>query len=172
MNIARSRWTVLPLLALLLLVSRAQAQQPAKTETKHCLWKVQGASNSVYLFGSIHFLKKDFYPLAKPIEDAYKHSDIAVFEVDFDEMKSPEARLKMLHEGRYPEGETIKQNLPPETYDKLRVRAAETVGDGSAFDSLKPWMVAVALLGMELQKLGFEPEQGADLYFADKARKD
>src|SRR5215204_180029 len=172
MNIAKSRWTVFPLLALLLLHSLGQGQQALKTQTKHCLWKVQGASNSIYLFGSIHFLKKDFYPLPKLIEDAYKQSDIAVFEVDFEEMKSPEAQLKMVKEGRYPDGETIKDHVPKETYEKLRARVADAVGDGAAFDSLKPWMVAVALLGIELQKLGFEPEQGVDLYFEDKARKD
>lgn len=172
MNIAKSRWTLLTVLAWALICAPADAQQAPKTQTKHCLWKVQGASNSVYLFGSIHFLKKDFYPLPKPIEDAYRQSDTAVFEVDFEEMKSPEAQVKMAREGKYPEGQTIRQHLPKETYDKLHARVAETVGNGSAFDSLKPWMVAVALLGIELQKLGFEPEQGVDLYFADKARKD
>jgi uncharacterized protein YbaP (TraB family) len=170
MNIALSRWTLLALFVLL--HSPAPAQQAPLKQTKHCLWKVQGARNNLYLFGSIHFLKKDLYPLPKPIEDAYQQSDITVFEVDFEEMKSPEAQLKMAKQGRYPEGETIRQHLPKETYDKLRARVAETAGDGSAFDSLKPWMVAVALLGMELQKLGFTPEHGVDLYFADKARKD
>jgi uncharacterized protein len=172
MNIARSSRTLFTALALLLLHSPANAQQALKTQTKHSLWKVQGASNSVYLFGSIHFLKKEFYPLPKPIEDAYQQSGITVFEVDFEEMKSPEAALKMLKEGKYPEGKTIKDDLPKETYDKLHAYIAETMGNGSALDSLKPWMIAVTLLGIELQKLGFDPEQGVDHYFAEKARKD
>jgi uncharacterized protein len=172
MNFAKSPWMLLTVIALLGFENPAHAQQALKTQTKHSLWKVQGASNSVYLFGSIHFLKKDFYPLPKPIEDAYKQADITVFEVDLEEMKSPEAQLKMVKEGKYPEGETIKQHLPKETYDKLHAHVAETMGVGSAFDSLKPWMVAVALLGIELQKLGFDPEHGVDQYFADRARKD
>jgi uncharacterized protein YbaP (TraB family) len=172
MNFAKSPWMLLTVMALLGFENPAHAQQALKTQTKHSLWKVQGASNSVYLFGSIHFLKKDFYPLPKPIEDAYKQADITVFEVDLEEMKSPEAQLKMVKEGKYPEGETIKQHLPKETYEKLHAHVAETMGVGSAFDSLKPWMVAVALLGIELQKLGFDPEHGVDQYFADRARKD
>jgi hypothetical protein len=136
------------------------------------LWKVQGASNTVYVFGSIHFLKKSFYPLPRPIEDAYKQSPITVFEVDFDEMKSPEAQLKMVQQGKYPEGDSIKKHLPKDTYDKLHSYVADRMGDGAAFDSLKPWMVAVALLGIELQKLGFDPDQGVDQYFVNKARQD
>lgn len=170
MKFAKS-W-VAALLAVLFVSNVAQAQQAPKTGTKHSLWKVQGASNTVYLLGSIHFLKKDFYPLPKPIEDAYKESEVVVFEVDFDEMKSPEAQLKMVQQGKYPEGETIKQHLNKSTYEKMHAYVAQRMGDGAAFDSLKPWMVAVALLTMELQKLGFDPEQGVDQYFLNKAKKD
>jgi len=171
MNVAK-RWPLLTLLALWLAHDASQAQQPAPKATKHCLWKVQGASNTVYLFGSIHFLKKSFYPLPRPIEDAYKQSPITIFEVDFDEMKSPEAQLKMVQQGKYPEGDSIKKHLSKDTYDKLHAYVADRMGDGAAFDSLKPWMVAVALLGIELQKLGFAPDQGVDQYFANKARQD
>lgn len=171
MNFAK-RSPLLALLALLLVHDTSHAQQVPQKPAKHCLWKVQGASNTVYLFGSIHFLKKSFYPLPQPIEDAYKQAPISVFEVDFDEMKSPEAQRKMLQQGRYPEGDSIKKHLSKDTYEKLHSYVADRMGDGAAFDSLKPWMVAVALLGIELQKLGFDPEQGVDQYFVNKARQD
>jgi len=148
------------------------AQQAQKTQAKHCLWKVEGRTNTAYLFGSIHFLKKEFYPLAQPIEDAYKRSQVVVFEADLDEMQSPAAQLKMLQHGKYPEGQTLKQNLSKDTYAKLDAYLSESLGSAALFDGLKPWMVAVALLGMELQKLGFNPEQGVDKYFFDKAKED
>lgn len=148
------------------------AQQSPKTQTKHCLWKVEGRTNAAYLFGSIHFLKKEFYPLAQPIEDAYKRSRVVVFEADLEEMQSPEAQLKMLQQGKYPEGQTLKQNVSKDTYAKLEAYLSESLGSAALFDGLKPWMVAVALLGMELQKLGFNPEQGVDKYFFDKAKQD
>jgi len=148
------------------------AQQAQKTQAKHCLWKVEGRTNTAYLFGSIHFLKKEFYPLAQPIEDAYKRSQVVVFEADLDEMQSPAAQLKMLQHGKYPEGQTLKQNLSKDTYAKLDAYLSESLGSAALFDGLKPWMVAVALLGMELQKLGFNPEQGVDKYFFDKAKQD
>src|SRR5688500_14167528 len=59
-----------------------QAQESKSVQAKHCLWKVPGKTNAVYLFGSIHFLKKDFYPLPEPIEKAYERSGTVVFEID------------------------------------------------------------------------------------------
>ena len=153
-------------------VTSTLAQQPAKAGTKHCLWKVQGKTTTAYLFGSIHFLKKEFYPLPKPIEDAYASSQVVMFEADFDEMQAPQTQLKMLQQGRYPEGDTLKQHLSKETYAKLQSYLTESVGAGEAFDSFKPWMVAVALLGLELQKLGFDPQHGVDKYFFGKATQD
>jgi uncharacterized protein len=149
-----------------------QAQQTPKTQGKHCLWKVEGRTNTAYLFGSIHFLKKEFYPLPAPIEDAYKRSQVVVFEANLEEMQSPAAQLKMLQQGKYPEGQTLKQNVSRETYAKLEAYLSDALGSAALFDELKPWMVAVALLGIELQKLGFNPEEGVDKYFFDKAKQD
>jgi uncharacterized protein YbaP (TraB family) len=149
-----------------------RAQQAVKPQTKHSLWKVEGRTNALYLFGSIHFLKKDFYPLPQPIEDAYKQSQVVVFEVNLDEMGSPESQLKMLQSGKQPEGQTLKDTLSKETYAKLEAHLSESGAPVILFDALRPWMVAVALIGSELMKLGFNPEEGVDKYFFGKAKKD
>ena len=148
------------------------AQQAVKPQTKHSLWKLEGRTNAVYLFGSIHFLKKEFYPLPQPIEEAYKQSQVIVFEVNLDEMDSPESQLKMLQSGKQPEGQTLKNTLSKETYAKLESYLSESGAPIALFEPLRPWMVAVALIGSELLKLGFNPEEGVDRYFFGKAKKD
>jgi uncharacterized protein YbaP (TraB family) len=169
-------WKVTAALGFFLVCQATQllAQQaPEKTSTKHSLWKVHGKTNAVYLFGSIHFLKKEFYPLPKPIEDAYKQSQVVVFETNLDEVQNPQTQLKMLQQGQYPEGETLKKNLSKDTYAKLQEYLAESAGGlGAIFEPLRPWMVAVTLLGLELQRLGFDPQHGADNYFHKKAKQD
>jgi uncharacterized protein YbaP (TraB family) len=158
-----------------LLVSYASSlhgQLAPKERNTHCLWRVQGGTNAVHFFGSIHFLKKEFYPLPKPIEDAYQQSQVIVFEADLDEMESSQSQLKILQQGKYPDGETLKQHVSEQTYATLQSYLSESVGAVGAFDSFKPWMAAVALLGIELQKLGFDPNQGVDKYFFTKAKQD
>ena len=39
---------------------------------KNFLWKIQSKTNTVYLLGSVHFMKKEIYPLNKEIEDAFQ----------------------------------------------------------------------------------------------------
>jgi len=152
--------------------SALRAQQAAKPQTKLSLWKVEGKTNALYLFGSIHFLKKDFYPLPQPIEDAYKQSQVVVFEADLGEMESPEMQVKMLQAGRCPEGQTLKESVSKETYAKLESYLTEAGLPAVVFDQLRPWMVAVALVSSEIMKMGYNPEDGVDKYFYGKAKKD
>ena len=165
--------TLLSIIALVFVPHSAlRAQQAAKAATKHSLWKVEGRTNAMYLLGSIHFLKKDFYPLPQPIEDAYKQSQVVVFETDLGEMDSPEAQIKMVQSGKAAEGETLKDVLSKETYAKLEAHLAESGLPIAVFDPLRPWMVAVALITTELVKLGYNPEEGVDKYFHGKVKKD
>jgi len=152
--------------------SALRAQQAVKPATKHSLWKIEGKTNAMYLFGSIHFLKKDFYPLPQPIEDAYKQSEVVVFEADLGDMNSPEAQMKMVQIGRAPEGEKLKDILSQATYAKLEAYLTEAGLPIAVFEPLRPWMVAVALMSTEIVKLGYSPEDGVDKYFFGKAKQD
>ncbi|MDB6029355.1 MAG: GumN family protein [Verrucomicrobiales bacterium] len=147
-------------------------QAAPTVQAKHCLWKVQGKTNSVYLFGSIHFLKKEFYPLPAPIEEAYKKSGVVVFEIDLEESESLESQRKVAKVSKVPADETLKQHLSKATYDRLEAYLTNSGVPGNALDAYRPWVAAVALLEIELQKLGYNPKQGVDRYFQAKAEKD
>ncbi len=136
------------------------------------MWEVRGKTSSVFLLGSIHFAKDDIYPLAKPIEQAYERSPIVVFETDLAEMKTLETQTKLLKAGMCPAGETLSQHLSKETYTALQSWLKNGVGDPSALDPMKPWLASVSVVALELQKLGFSPNQGIDEHFHSQARTD
>src|SRR5437879_2221352 len=165
----RASWL---LLLALTLAERAAAQPANAPDTAHSLWEVRGKSNSVYLFGSIHFAKEDFYPLAKPIEQAYERCSIIMFEVNLGEVKSLETQTKLLKAGMCPAGETISQRLSKETYSALQSWLKNAVGEPSALDQMKPWLASVSVIALELQKLGFNPNQGIDEHFYSRAETD
>ena len=140
--------------------------------TKHCLWEVKGKSNTVFLLGSLHLMKKEMYPLDAAIETAYREARVVVFETDIAALESPEFAMKLMAQATYPEGETLKKNLPEATYSLLVSNLQASIGSAEAFEKFKPWMVAVTLVALELQKLGFSAEKGLDKHFYSRAKED
>jgi len=164
-----ARW----LLIVALMAGDRLAAQPAKpAKDLHPLWEARGKGGSVYLLGSIHFAKDDIYPLAKPMEQAYERSSIVVFEADLGEMKSLETQTKLLKVGMCPAGETLSQHVGKETYTALQSWLKNAVGEPSALDPMKPWLASMSVVALELQKLGFNPNQGIDEHFYSQAKSD
>ncbi len=153
-------------------VAQVAAQPKTVPSNTHPLWEVRGKSNTVYLLGSIHFAKSEFYPLAKPIEQAYERSSIVVFETDLGAMKSLGTQAALLKAGMCPAGETLRQQVSPETYAALQSWHRNTGGQPSLLDPMKPWLASVTVLALELQKLGFNPGQGIDAHFYARAKAD
>lgn len=143
----------------------------AETE-KHFLWSIQTSKNTVYLLGSVHFLRSDSYPLAQAIERAYDDSQKIMFEADLDAMKDPALQTKTMTLGLYLDGQTLKENLSEQTYKLLKERVVAAGLPMAQFEHFRPWFAAVTLTVIELQKLRFDPNYGVDAYFFGKAKKD
>jgi uncharacterized protein YbaP (TraB family) len=164
---------ILSLIFTLLVSAGVNAQQsrPASA-SKHCLWEVAGQSNSVFLLGSLHVLKSDAYPLAKEIDSAYRASPKVVFETDIGGMMDPSVQAKTLSMGLYPEGESLLQNLSAEMRRDLQKRMAGLGLPLEQFARFKPWLLAVTLTTLELQRLGFSPSYGIDVHYYGRAQSD
>jgi uncharacterized protein YbaP (TraB family) len=161
-------------LIFILLVSasvNAQQNQPAAA-SKHCLWEVAGSSNKVFLLGSLHLLKSDAYPLAKEINNAYNLSAKVVFETDIGGMMDPAVQAKMLSMGLYPEGESLFQNISADMRRDLQKKMTDLGLPPEQFARFKPWLIAVTLTTLELQRLGFSPAYGIDIHYYGRAQSD
>jgi len=173
MNIRKVNSSGLVLLLALSLVALAGAQEKrAATGTHHSLWKIQGQQNAVYLLGSIHLLKKEDYPLAAPIEAAFTNSRIAVFETDIGAMENPEIAMKLATKGMLPAGQTLRDQLTPAIYLMFSNHVQKTGMPAQLFDSFTPAMAAIALVALEIKKMGLDPEYGLDKHFFSRARQE
>ncbi len=153
--------------------SSAQVQQtPARQPSKSCLWSVRSGANTIYLLGSLHVLKSDDYPLAPAIEKAYSSSQKVVFETDLSAMTDANIQAKMLALGRYPEGQSLSQNLSGVTLDLLETKMTEMGLPWQQFARFKPWLIALTLATFELQRLGYNPQMGIDMHFYKRAKAD
>jgi uncharacterized protein YbaP (TraB family) len=71
----------------------------------------------------------------------------------------------------YQDGRKLSDTLPPEALEKLRSFSA---GRGLPFmmlDAMKPWFASLMITTMELQRLGYDADQGVDNHFLDLAAK-
>jgi len=139
-------------------------------EKRPLLWQVKGAKNSVYLFGSIHLGKPDFYPLLPQVEAAFDRSGHLVVELDPTSEAFKKELGRFMATARLPEGKTIRDVVSAGVYRKLN-EALDRIGlPLDSFDRLKPEVAAIALTTLKLQSLGYMPDFGVDLYFLGKAK--
>lgn len=165
----RLSWLALTGLALIL----PAASAPASVERGSTLflWKATSATTEVYLLGSIHLGKKEFYPLANEIEGAFKKAKYLVVEAD--ESKSDPAAVQrlVLENAMYPPDDGLSKHVSAETIKALAEVGTPLGLAPAATERMKPWLVALSLSVMSLQKLGYSPEFGIDRHFT-KAAKD
>ncbi len=152
-------------LAFLWLASQLNAQE------KSFLWRVRSNKGTIYLLGSIHYLKRENYPLKKSIQDAFNSSATLVLEIDLERDTLERSQQVMLEKALYRDGTTLEQNIAPETYQLAQRRARELGIDLLQMGQLKPWFVALSLVSAKLQKMGFDPNFGLDRVLADQAKK-
>ncbi len=156
---------ILSLMALWTDVREGNAQ-----EGKSFLWRVRAGKPTVYLLGSIHFLKKENYPLNRKIEKAFEESDTLLVEANINEQGKTDM-LMILEKALYPENDTLKAHISPETYKLIQDEAGRKGIPLEMIDKQRPWFLALTFTGIELLKSGFDPRYGVDSYFLSKAGK-
>jgi uncharacterized protein len=153
------------LAALFVLVGESRAQE------KSFLWQLQSGKGNIYILGSIHFLKRENYPLNPRIEKAFDSTKKLVLEIDLKSADSGTVQRLTLEKGLHRDGKTLQENISAETYNLAAKRAQELGIDIGALSPLKPWVVALTMTALQLQRLGFDPNSGVDRYLAGRATK-
>ncbi len=137
---------------------------------RNFLWKATSPQGTLYLAGSIHMLTPAYYPLDAAFGDALEQSDLLVEELDEEEMLTPAAQMKMLSRGTLPAGRQLDSVLSADTLREAK-RAVEALGlPFEPLQRFKPWMLALTLEGLAVQKAGFAPELGVDHHFYSIAK--
>jgi hypothetical protein len=136
---------------------------------KSFLWKVQSSRSTVYLLGSIHFLREDVYPLNQTIESAYESSDKLVVEANINDLGNLDLRT-LSDRAFYKNDDHVEKHVSPETY-RLIKKESKTLGMPIELLRMqKPWFLALSFQAMELVRLGYSPEHGVDYHFLTRAQ--
>ena len=132
------------------------------------LWKVTYEGRTLYVGGTVHLLRPADYPLPAPFEKAFLAADVLVLETDIGAMGSPQAAMQIQEQLMYTPPASLRQALQPKTYTALEKYAVQSDLPMGMLDRMKPPMVAMTIMQVELQRLGMTA-QGVDEYFYAQA---
>jgi uncharacterized protein YbaP (TraB family) len=153
----------------------AQSNQPrlpvlkVAPESKGFIWKIERDGRTGWLVGSIHVLTRDYYPLPDAMEKAFMRSVILMQEVDERELGTPELVALVQQKGFYQDNRSLEAEVSKETFAAIRSRVEKLGLQIEPFQRMKPWMVSLTLMALEVRKGGFDAAYGVDRHFFEKA---
>jgi uncharacterized protein YbaP (TraB family) len=149
--------------------SLASSESAFSYPQKSFLWKVQSSHSTVYLLGSIHFLKKDVYPLNQTIENAYESSDRLVVEANINDLGKLDLK-RLADKAFYKDGDDLEKHVSPETYRLIQKESKSLDMPIDLIRMQRPWFLALSFEATELMRLGYDPQYGVDYHFLAKAQ--
>ena len=154
----KARWWIGAVLAL------AFASQAA---AEAFLWEVSSLTNKVYLSGTVHAGKRDWYPLPDVVEKALIDSSVLVVEADITDRT---AMQKSAGAMTFKAPDTLKNHVPPEQYARLLKLLPRYGLTEAQMAPMKPFMAVSLLVFAEWGRSGFVPSLGVDGYLLRKAQ--
>lgn len=158
------------LIIIIMLLSNYQqgiSKETIKETGNLYLWEYSSGGQKVFILGSIHTAKKDFYPLDKKIEKAFDLCNNLILEINPDSVKAKD----LIANVSYLDGSFMKDHIDEELYN-IFIEKAEKFGlNEQNFVYTKPWYSILTLTMKILENGGYNTSLGIENYFIEKARE-
>jgi uncharacterized protein YbaP (TraB family) len=136
------------------------------------MWEVEGASNSVYLLGSIHLLRAEDYPLPTILDVVYADAEVLIMEVDMDDLDPIATQTAFTTYGVLQDDRTLRDLMGDEAYQKAAEAAKAIEIPLEMLSKTEPWYAAMTIEIMMLNRIGFDPMLGVEMHMMSKASSD
>ena len=139
----------------------------APTFAEDYLWEVTSLRNKVYLFGTIHAGKKEWFPLSRAVEEAFSDSKVLVVEADITDVQK---MMKSATAMTYPPEDSLQKHVAMVDYMRFMKLLPRYKVPEAAVLQMKPFMAVSFLVVSEWMRVGYSPDWGVDAYLLAKAR--
>ncbi len=153
---------------LLLVIGQWAISAPAQAQP--AMWVIKDNDSTIYLIGTVHLLRHGTEWDATKVKKAVTDSTQLWLEaVDVDD---PVAIAPVVAQYGMDIEHPLSSKLNPTQKQKL-ASVAESYGlSAETLDSMKPWMAAMFLTVLPMQKAGFDPNAGIDQVLKAQATKE
>jgi uncharacterized protein YbaP (TraB family) len=141
----------------------ASASPAVLTEATPAMWKIKGVHGTVYLFGSIHVMKKDVHWETAKVKDALAASDTLYLEIaGLDDASLQAAQPQILQMGTDSE-HALSTKISKDDVTLLdgAVKSMGLPGE-QALEPMQPWLVYLTISVLPAIQAGYDPSSGVD----------
>lgn len=132
------------------------------------LWVVKDADSTLYLFGTVHYLRPGTAWGSDKMDAAFAAAD--QFWVEVADQDDPSVAAKVAQQYGVTPDRPLSSILSAEDFAAFD-KAAQGVGaNGAALDAYRPWLAAFIVAGTAPMQAGYRPDAGADKTLMDRAR--
>lgn len=130
------------------------------------IYEVRSATNTVYLFGTVHVGTRALYPLSPQVEQAFSASRALALEAN--PLDQQELAAAMVY-AMYKTPDDLSKHVSPKLFERVKVLAPRIGLPVEYARMMKPHMLAMTLAMMEIQRLGYDAGLGLDVHLAQRA---
>lgn len=145
--------------------------EPAESSITPLLYQVTDeAGHTIWLFGSIHVGREDFYPLPDYVTDAFETAEALAVEFDLRAYeKDLIAAAKDMALLVYADGSTIKDHIDPTLYEEAATLLEDAPIPVSMLDRYMPSMWWNLIESLALENSSLDAQLGIDMHMIDAA---
>ena len=164
-----------PLFAMIALAGSASApaEQAAPVavapavQAHPALWNVSDHDTTIYLFGTIHLLPPGIDWLNGPLAYALDHSDTLMTELP--DLPPGDIAAALLRHGTLPADKNLRRMMGDKERGQFEAALTALGLPLTLLDHNKPWVAAATLPILQLQKVGYNLESGAETALTKRA---
>ena len=149
------------------LAALAVVAAPVHANAAAFLWEVSSMTNKIYLYGTVHAGKKEWYPLPPVVEQAFADSQALVVEADISDVEA----MQKVQPATYTPPDNLSKHVDAASYDRFRKLLPRYQLPEASVAKLKPFMAVSLLVFSDWARLGFRPEYAVEVYLIQKAEK-
>jgi uncharacterized protein YbaP (TraB family) len=131
------------------------------------LWEVLSINNRVYLYGTVHAGRKEWFPLPREVEDAYEESRVLVVEADITDASAMASSIRLM---TYPPPDALRAHVSVDDYERFMKLLPRYGLPEPQVSHMKPFMAASLLVFGEWARVGYLPQFSIDAYLIRKAK--
>ena len=142
---------------------RATLSPTGAAPKRGLFYEITGGTATVYLFGTLHVGKPEFYPLGAQVDHAVAEARKLYLEVNLADGAALATTIGEM--ATYADGRNLERTLPPELMSRVDVALRRySLPRGSAL-RMKPWMLGQTLLLLEAARQGYDATYASEMYF-------